>query len=84
MLPRLTSVDVYLKDESTHPTGSLKHRLTRSRFLYVPCTGEINAHTTVVQASSDSTLVSEGCFARMIGVPYIAVLLNSTAASLIT
>ena len=26
-------VDVYLKDESVHPTGSLKHRLARSLFL---------------------------------------------------
>ncbi len=25
-LPRLTGIDIYLKDESTHPTGSLKHR----------------------------------------------------------
>ena len=23
-------IDLYLKDESTHPTGSLKHRLARS------------------------------------------------------
>ena len=27
-------IDLYLKDESTHPTGSLKHRLARSLFLY--------------------------------------------------
>jgi len=27
-------IDIYLKDESTHPTGSLKHRLARSLFLY--------------------------------------------------
>jgi hypothetical protein len=33
-IPRLKHVDIYLKDESTHPTGSLKHRLTRSLFLY--------------------------------------------------
>ena len=26
-------IDLYLKDESTHPTGSLKHRLARSLFL---------------------------------------------------
>src|SRR5882757_2496672 len=26
-LPPSWSVDLYLKDESTHPTGSLKHRL---------------------------------------------------------
>ena len=24
-------IDLYLKDESTHPTGSLKHRLARSQ-----------------------------------------------------
>jgi hypothetical protein len=29
----LHGISVYLKDESTHPTGSLKHRLARSLFL---------------------------------------------------
>ncbi|RYF39449.1 MAG: PLP-dependent cysteine synthase family protein, partial [Comamonadaceae bacterium] len=35
-LPALAArgIDLYLKDESTHPTGSLKHRLARSLFLY--------------------------------------------------
>ncbi len=33
-LPCVSGVDIYLKDESTHPTGSLKHRLARSLFLY--------------------------------------------------
>ena len=32
-------IDLYLKDESTHPTGSLKHRLARSLFLYALCNG---------------------------------------------
>ena len=27
---RRGGIDLYLKDESTHPTGSLKHRLPRS------------------------------------------------------
>ena len=27
------TVDLYLKDESTHPSGSLKHRLARSLFM---------------------------------------------------
>lgn len=31
--PEEWGVDLYLKDESTHPTGSLKHRLARSLFL---------------------------------------------------
>lgn len=80
-LPRLTGVDIYLKDESTHPTGSLKHRLARSLFLYALCNGRITQGTTVVEASSGSTAVSEAYFARMIGVPFIAVVPQSTARS---
>src|SRR6478609_5249759 len=38
-LPLPGPVDLYLKDESTHPTGSLKHRLARSLFLYALCNG---------------------------------------------
>ena len=80
-LDRLVGVDVYLKDESTHPTGSLKHRLARSLFLYALCNGRITQGTTVVEASSGSTAVSEAYFARMIGVPFIAVVPKSTARS---
>ena len=32
--PGLPGVELYFKDESSHPTGSLKHRLARSLFLY--------------------------------------------------
>jgi cysteine synthase A len=80
-VPRLEGIDIYLKDESTHPTGSLKHRLARSLFLYALCNGTIREGTTVVEASSGSTAVSEAYFARMIGVPFIAVVPESTAHS---
>jgi cysteine synthase A len=40
-LPRDWGVHVYLKDESVHPTGSLKHRLARSLFLYALVNGQI-------------------------------------------
>lgn len=80
-LPRLSGVDIYLKDESTHPTGSLKHRLARSLFLYALCNGKITEGTTVIEASSGSTAVSEAYFARMIGVPFVAVVPKSTARS---
>src|SRR5262249_25692942 len=56
----------------THPTGSLKHRLARSLFLYALCNGWIGPATTVVEASSGSTAVSEAYFARLIGVPFVA------------
>ena len=32
-LPPSWGIDLYLKDESTHPTGSLKHRLARSAYV---------------------------------------------------
>ena len=73
------NVDIYLKDESTHPTGSLKHRLARSLFLYGLCNGHITSATPIIEASSGSTAVSEAYFARLIGLPFIAVMPASTA-----
>ena len=72
-------IDFYLKDESTHPTGSLKHRLARSLFLYALCNGLIHPHSTIVEASSGSTAVSEAYFARLLGLPFIAVMPRSTS-----
>ena len=72
-------IDLYLKDESTHPTGSLKHRLARSLFLYGLCNGWIREGTTVVEASSGSTAVSEAYFARLLGLPFVAVMPRSTS-----
>ncbi|KIQ22919.1 cysteine synthase [Variovorax paradoxus] len=72
-------IDLYLKDESTHPTGSLKHRLARSLFLYALCNGWVREGTTIVEASSGSTAVSEAYFARLLGLPFIAVMPRSTS-----
>ncbi|WP_132992238.1 PLP-dependent cysteine synthase family protein [Gordonia zhaorongruii] len=72
-------IDLYLKDESTHPTGSLKHRLARSLFLYALCNGWIRQGTTVIEASSGSTAVSEAYFAKLIGVPFVAVMVEGTS-----
>ena len=83
-LPRWAAeadVALYLKDESTHITGSLKHRLARSLFLYGLCNGWISEGTTVIEASSGSTAVSEAYFAELIGVPFIAVMPESTSAA---
>ncbi len=73
------NIDFYFKDESTHPTGSLKHRLARSLFLYALCNGWINEHTTVVEASSGSTAVSEAYFAKLLGLPFVAVMPETTS-----
>src|SRR4051794_4831232 len=47
-LPEAWGIDLYLKDESVHPTGSLKHRLARSLFLYGLCNGWIGGGATDV------------------------------------
>jgi cysteine synthase A len=72
-------VHVYLKDESSHPTGSLKHRLARSLVLYGLVNGWITEGTTLVEASSGSTAVSEVHFARLLGLPFVAVLPRTTS-----
>ena len=78
-IPGVPDCPLYLKDESVHPTGSLKHRLARSLFLYGLCNGLIGPRTTVVEASSGSTAVSEAYFAHLIGVPFVAVMPRSTS-----
>ena len=49
-LPEEWGITIYLKDESVHPTGSLKHRLARSLVLYGLCNNWINQGTTLVEA----------------------------------
>ncbi|MBJ8339816.1 PLP-dependent cysteine synthase family protein [Antrihabitans sp. YC3-6] len=78
-LPNAWGVSLYLKDESTHITGSLKHRLARSLFLYAICNGWVVEGTTVVEASSGSTAVSEAYFAKLLGLPFVAVMPASTS-----
>ncbi len=78
-LPCSEQVQIYFKDESTHITGSLKHRLARSLFLYGLCNGWIKEDTPVIEASSGSTAVSEAYFARLIGVRFIAVMAKCTS-----
>ena len=78
-IPQFPNIELYFKDESTHPTGSLKHRLARSLFLYGLCNGWITQGTTIIEASSGSTAVSEAYFSRLLGLPFIAVMPRSTS-----
>ncbi len=78
-IPAFRDIRLYFKDESSHPTGSLKHRLARSLFLYALCNGRLQAGQAVVDASSGSTAISEAWFARMLGLHFIAVMPACTA-----
>ena len=77
--PGFPDIDIYFKDESTHPTGSLKHRLARSLFLCALCDGRLGPGQTVIDASSGSTAISEAYFARLLDLPYVAVMPRCTA-----
>lgn len=80
-LPGFPAVDFYFKDESCHPTGSLKHRLARSLILYGLCNGVIGPDTALVEASSGSTAVSEAYYARLLGLQFYAVLPRTTSCT---
>ena len=80
-LPAAPGIELYIKDESTHPTGSLKHRLARSLFLYAICNGWVTEGATVIEASSGSTAVSEAYFAQLLGLPFVAVMPRGTSAA---
>lgn len=79
-VPSTPQISLYFKDESTHPTGSLKHRLARSLFLYALCNGWLRPETPVIEASSGSTAVSEAYFARLLGLRFLAVMARSTSS----
>jgi cysteine synthase A len=78
-LPAFPRIRFLLKDESVHPTGSLKHRLARSLFLYALCNGKLGRGQHVIDASSGSTAISEAWFARLLGLPFTAVMPRGTA-----
>lgn len=78
-LPGYPEIAVYLKDESSHPTGSLKHRLARSLFLYALANDWLAEGRPVIEASSGSTAVSEAYFARLLGLPFLAVMPRGTS-----
>lgn len=78
-LSHAPGIHLYIKDESLHPTGSLKHRLALSMFRYAICNRWIAPDTTVVESSSGSTAVSEAYFARLLGLPFVAVCPATTA-----
>ena len=79
-LPGFPGIDLYFKDESIHPSGSLKHRLARSLFLYALCNGWLREGAPVVESSSGSTAVSEAYFARLLGLPFVAVMPSTVSA----
>lgn len=72
-LPVLPDIEVYLKDESAHPTGSLKHRLVRAMFSTAIANEQLTADTPVVAATGGAVAVAGAYFARLLDLPFTAV-----------
>jgi cysteine synthase len=60
-LPGFADIDLYFKDESSHPTGSLKHRLARSLFLYALCNGWLREGGVQRQSAKPTSRACWGC-----------------------
>ncbi|HEV7897745.1 MAG TPA: pyridoxal-phosphate dependent enzyme [Planosporangium sp.] len=73
-LPPEWGITLYLKDESAHPTGSLKHRAARAMFRYAIASGLVTEGTTVVEATGGNAAVAQAYFANLLGLPYLAVM----------
>uniref|UniRef100_A0A7E4V8F4 PALP domain-containing protein n=1 Tax=Panagrellus redivivus TaxID=6233 RepID=A0A7E4V8F4_PANRE len=77
-IPGLPHVEVVFKDESQSPTGNLKHRFSWALFMWAIVEGQIKQNTTVYEASSGNTACSEAYMAKRLGIPFIAVIPDTT------
>ncbi|KAE9551617.1 hypothetical protein FO519_005169 [Halicephalobus sp. NKZ332] len=77
-IPGMPDVDLIFKDESASRTGNLKHRFSWALYMWALLEGHIDQNTTVFEASSGNTATSEAYMARLIGVPFIAVIPDTT------
>lgn len=69
---------LFLKDESARPTGSLKHGFARSLLHRALARGLVREGTPLVDAASGNTAVAEAHFARLLGLPFTAVVPGRT------
>ncbi|MFE6338381.1 PLP-dependent cysteine synthase family protein [Streptomyces sp. NPDC057798] len=72
---------LYLKDESRRPTGSLKHGPARDLLLDALRAGEIGPGTPLFEATSGNMAVAQAHFARLLGLPYTAVVPGKTGVA---
>ncbi|MEU0567764.1 pyridoxal-phosphate dependent enzyme [Nonomuraea sp. NPDC005983] len=67
-------VRLLAKDESVHPTGSMRHRHARALFRQAVLDGLVTEGTTVVEATGGNAAVAQAWFARRLGLPYVVIM----------
>jgi len=77
-LPHTPNLTLLFKNESASRSGNLKHRFAWALFMWALLEGLIRNGTTVYEASSGNTAFSEMHMARLIGVPFTAIIPETT------
>jgi len=65
---------LYLKNEGLSPTASLKHRVAWGLIMAALVNGEIGPNTSLFEATSGNTGIGEAYFAKLLGLPFTAVM----------
>lgn len=78
-LPFNPKVQIFLKDESRTPTGSLKHRVAWGLLMDALVNGRIGPRTRLYEASSGNTAIAEAYFSKLIGLSFTAVVRPGTS-----
>lgn len=73
-VPFNPKIFIYLKNESKSPTGSLKHRVAWAEIMSALVDGKIGPQTRLYEATSGNTAIGEAYFAKLLGLPYTAVM----------
>ncbi len=73
-VPFNSGISIYLKNEAKSPSGSLKHRVAWALIMAALVDGKIGPQTHLYEASSGNTAIGEAYFARLLGLPFTAVM----------
>lgn len=75
---------MHIKDESVHPTGSLKHRLVRAMYAHAVSRGHSTAGTPVVTTGGGAVAAAGAYFAALLGLlSFVAVVPEKTEPCLL-
>lgn len=78
-LPAGRPVSVFVKDESAGTTGSVKDRFARGLVRRAISRGAVRRGTPLVEATGGNMAVAEAHVARMLGLPFTAVVPGKTS-----
>ena len=68
------NITIYLKNEAKSQTGSLKHRVAWALIMDALVNGKIGPNSRLFEATSGNTAIGEAYYARLLGLPFTAVM----------